>query len=113
MYFIEKYEENNIIKKFFTFENNNILFKDDVEDLLIIKNILMSDLNQQMNKNLIEKREKIKKFIECLYVPDSEVIYYYLKLLLINDASVASEVVSLIFKIYRSRSNILHTFNNI
>ena len=49
MYFIEQYEENNIIKKFFTFENNNILFKDDVEDLLIKKNILMSDLNQQMN----------------------------------------------------------------
>ena len=57
----------------------------------------MSDFYQQINSNVIEKREKIGKFIECLEVQDSEIIYYYLRLLLINDACVASEVVTLIF----------------
>jgi len=39
LYLIEQYEEHNTIKKFFTFENNNTLYKYDVEDLLIYKHL--------------------------------------------------------------------------
>ena len=49
----------------------------------------------------------------CLEIPDTEVIYYYLKVLDFSDIHLTEWVIRLIFQIFSMRQNILTGFNEI
>jgi len=49
----------------------------------------------------------------CLEIPDTEVIYYYLKWLNFNSNGLTETVVKLIYQIFNMKANILSSFNNI
>ena len=53
------------------------------------------------------------QFSEILKFPDSEVVFYYLRLLDLNNIELTRTIVELIYQIFRMKKNLLGAFNDL